>query len=128
MRYENLMYVHLATVLPCVIMGAALFMMKKGTRIHKATGKVYMILMLTTGLVSLFMQARVGPRLLNHFGFIHLFSALTLYSVPAAYFAIRRGDIRRHKNNMIGLFTGGILIAGAFTLVPGRFLHDLLFN
>ncbi len=122
------MFFHLATVLPCVVMGAALFAMKKGTPVHKATGKVYMILMLITAIVTLLMPAQVGPQLFNHFGFIHLFSLLALQSVPKAYFAIRRGDVKSHKFSMIGLYVGGIVIAGSLTLLPGRYLHSLLFN
>lgn len=128
MDYYTLMYFHLATVLPCVVMGAFLFTMKKGTPLHKGTGKVYMVLMLITGIITLFMPAHVGPRIFNHFGWIHLFSLLTLYSVPKAYFAARRGDVRSHKFSMIGLYVGGIIIAGSFTLVPGRYLHDVLFK
>lgn len=122
------MYFHLVTVLPCVVMGAALFFMTKGTPLHKGMGKVYMILMIITAIITLFMPAKVGPQFLNHFGFIHSFSLLALYSAPKAYFAIRRGDVRSHKFSMIGLYVGGIVIAGSFTLVPGRYLHDLLFN
>lgn len=87
-----------------------------------------MVLMLATGLITLTMPAEVGPRVLNHFGFIHAFSFLTLYSVPAAYFAIRRGNIKVHRANMIGLYLGGILVAGAFALSPGRMLHEWLFG
>jgi len=122
------MYFHLATVLPCVVMGAVLFSIRKGTPFHKGMEKVYMILMLITGIITLFMPAQVGPQFLNHFGYIHAFSFLTLYSVPKAYFAARRGDVKSHKFSMIGLYVGGIVIAGSFTLVPGRFLHEVLFK
>ena len=82
-----------------------------------------MLLMLLTAAVTLFMTAEVGPTLLGHFGFIHLFSLLVFYSVPAAYIAIRKGDIKKHRMNMLGLYFGGLVIAGAFTFVPGRLLH-----
>jgi uncharacterized membrane protein len=74
------------------------------------------------------MRAEVGPRLFGHFGFIHLFSVLTLFSVPQAYFAIKRGDIRTHQTSMMSLYVGAILIAGAFTFMPGRYLHSLFFG
>ena len=85
--------------------------------------------MLTTGIVTLFIPTRIGPIILGHFGFIHLLSLLTLITVPTAYFAIRRGDIKTHRENMIGLYVGGILIAGSFALFsPGRLLHNWLFH
>jgi len=69
------------------------------------------------------MAAEVGPRLLGHFGFIHLFSFLVLYSVPSAYLAVRQSKIRVHKAYMLGVYIGGILIAGGFAFTPGRLLH-----
>jgi uncharacterized membrane protein len=128
MTYTQLAYLHLATVVPAFAIGALQLLRRKGTPIHKFLGKVYMILMLATALITLAMPAEVGPRFLGHFGFIHAFSFLTLYSVPAAYFAIRRGNIKVHRANMIGLYVGGILIAGSFAFSPGRMLHEWLFG
>jgi uncharacterized membrane protein len=128
MTYTQLAYLHLATVLPAFAIGAFQLLRRKGTPSHKLLGKIYMVLMLLTGLITLAMPAEVGPRFLGHFGFIHLFSFLTLYSVPSAYLAIRRGNIKVHRANMIGLYIGGILIAGSFALAPGRMLHAWLFG
>ncbi|MFY9241951.1 MAG: hypothetical protein WAO74_02880 [Polaribacter sp.] len=69
-------------------MGGYLLAVKKGTLFHKSLGKVYTTLMFTTAIITLFMPAFVGPQFLNHFGYIHLFSLLTLYSVPTAIIAI----------------------------------------
>jgi uncharacterized membrane protein len=128
MNYELLMFIHLFTILPCIIIGGVLFLIPKGTGIHKFWGRIYMILMLFTASVTLFMPAKVGSNIFNHFGWIHLLSFLTIYTVPGAYFAIKRGNIRSHKRKMIILYIGAILIAGAFTLVPGRYLHTVLFG
>ncbi len=127
MTYNQLMYIHLATVVPCFIIGTMLILIKKGTFIHKKFGRIYMIMMLITALVTLFMPAQVGPRLLNHFGWIHGFSFLTIYTVPTAYIAIKKGDAKAHKRKMILLYFGAIIIAGGFTLAPGRYLYELFF-
>jgi uncharacterized membrane protein len=47
--------------------------------------------------------------------------------VPAAYIHARRGNIAKHRSAMIGLYVGGILIAGSFAFMPGRLLHSWLF-
>jgi uncharacterized membrane protein len=125
--YLPLAYAHLATVLPAFAIGTYMMFARKGDRFHRLLGKGYMLLMLTTAAISLFMPAFVGPRLLNHFGFIHLFSVLTLVSVPQAYFAARSHNIVAHKSAMIGLYVGGLIIAGGFALMPGRLLHSWLF-
>lgn len=128
MSYMFFVYVHLATVVPAFFIGTFLLLRRKGTSNHRALGKVYMLLMLSTAVVTLFMTAQVGPTLLNHFGLIHLLSFLVLYSVPAAFFAARNKDLKAHRNNMIGVYVGGILIAGGFALAPGRLLHIWLFG
>lgn len=128
MPYLQLTYLHLATVVPAFAIGALQLFRRKGTPSHKLLGRIYMLLMLATGLITLVMPAEVGPRFLNHFGFIHAFSFLTLFNVPAAYLAIRRGNIKAHRGLMLGLYLGGILIAGAFAFSPGRMLHTWLFG
>ena len=128
MNYDFLMNLHLLTVVPCIFLGAYGLLGKKGTPIHKRLGKFYMLLMLFTAVVTLFMPADVGGRFLNHFGWIHLFSFLTLWTVPTAYSAIRRGKVKSHQRKMILLYIGAIGIAGGFTLAPGRYLHELFFG
>jgi len=126
--YAFLMYLHLGTVIPCIFLGAYLLFFRKGNTLHKVLGKIYMILMMTTAIASLFLPALVGPQFLNHFGWIHLFSLLTLYSIPTAIIAIKKGQVRKHKIKMVSLYTGAIMIAGGFTLMPGRYLHEVFFG
>lgn len=127
MSYLQLAYIHLATVLLAFKLGGLLLLRKKGTATHRLIGKYYMAIMLITAVIALFMPAKVGPALLGHFGFIHVFCMLVLYSVPAAYFAARKGHLAEHKAHMLSVYVGGILIAGAFTFMPGRLLHKWLF-
>jgi uncharacterized membrane protein len=128
MTYLQLAYLHLATILPAFAIGSWLLLNRKGSSGHKRLGRLYMVLMLATACITLFMPAEVGPQLLGHFGFIHGFSLLTLACVPLAYHAARRGNVRRHMASMLGLYIGGILIAGAFALASGRLLHQWLFG
>jgi uncharacterized membrane protein len=127
MTYTQLAYAHLATIVPAFLIGTILLFMKKGTPLHKLLGRIYMPLMLVTAIITLFMPAFVGPRFGGHFGFIHLFALLVLYSVPTAYINARKGNIAKHRSAMIGLYVGGILIAGSFAFMPGRMLNQLLF-
>lgn len=128
MTYYQLAYAHLATIIPAFLIGTALLFMKKGTPRHKLLGRIYMPLMLVTAIITLFMPAHVGPRIGGHFGFIHLFSLLVLKSVPSAYIYARRGNVAKHRSAMIGLYVGGILIAGSFAFMPGRLMNQWLFQ
>jgi uncharacterized membrane protein len=95
----------------------------KGTSSHRQFGRIYLVLMSITGFTTLFMAAEVGPRFFGHLGYIHLLSILTLVTVPTAYFAAKTHRVAIHRICMIGLYFGGILIAGSFALAPGRLLH-----
>lgn len=128
MTYQELTTLHLATVLPAFALGSWQMLRPKGTPLHRALGRIYLLLMVTTAGIALFMPAQVGPRFLGHFGFIHLLCVLTLYAAPVAVLAARRGHIRRHKVAMVSLFVGAILIAGTLALSPGRLLHAWLFG
>lgn len=125
--YENLAYAHLATVVPPFLIGTVLLFRKKGTPIHRLLGKIFSVLMIVTALITLFMEARVGPTLFDHFGFIHLFSVLVLYLVPSAILKVRSGDIKGHRSDMVGVYIGGLVIAGSFAFMPGRLLHQWIF-
>ncbi len=43
-------------------------------------------------------------------------------------FAARSGEMERHRGYMGGTYVGGLIIAGAFTLMPGRRMHDVIFG
>ena len=128
MTYMQLTYLHLGSLVPAVVIGSYLLLNRKGTPVHRLLGKIYMGLMLFTAIITLFMEALVGPKFLNHFGFLHLLSLFVLYTVPTAYRAIRVGNIKLHKRKMVGLYVGALLVAGAFTLSPGRLIHTWLFG
>ena len=128
MNNLQLAYIHLGTVLPAFLIGAFLLLSpRKGTALHKLFGKSYMVLMLTTAFITLFMPTAFGLSILGHIGFIHLLIFVVFYSVPAAYIAARKGDIEKHKSLMQGLYVGGVLLAGAIALMPGRMLHTWIF-
>lgn len=114
---------HVATVIPAFIIGTAQMVMPKGTRLHRISGYIYMTLMILTAIAAFFIPSFLGGR----FSYIHLFIPLTLISVPMSLWALKTGNVRQHRNSMIGLYTGGILIAGALALAPGRIMHELFF-
>ena len=54
----------------------------------------------------------MGPTVFSHFGFIHFFGLLVIYSFPAALFGIKRGNLAIHRAHVIGVYVGGIVAAG----------------
>ena len=119
--------VHLATVLPAFALGSYLiFFSTKGAPHHRALGYLYLTLMTITAITTLFIH-EVNPRGPMGFSLIHLFVPLTLFGVVGAISGARTHNIKRHRNAMIGLYVGGLLIAGALTFLPGRVMHRIFF-
>lgn len=118
--------IHLSTVLPCLVIGGVLLARKKGDMLHKWLGRIYAALMLITAIAS-FWIGRPGTGIAGSgYSFIHAFSVLTLVSIPWAVYAARTGNIASHQATMRGLYIG-LIVAGLFTFIPGRFLGNLLF-
>jgi uncharacterized membrane protein len=117
--------IHLATVIPAFAIGTWLiFFSTKGAPWHRALGAVYLTLMTVTAVAAFFIRS-INP---GHLTLVHLFIPLTLWGVFGALWNIRRGNVKGHRNAMLGLYFGGILIAGGFTLIPGRLLHHVFFG
>ncbi len=117
--------IHLVTVIPAFFIGTWLiFFSTKGARAHRTLGVVYLTLMTVTAITTFFVRVLNPGRL----SLVHLFIPLTLGGVTATILALRRGDIARHKRSMIGLYVGALLIAGGFTFLPGRLMHEVFFR
>jgi len=65
-------------------------------------------------------------RLLGPFSPIHLLSLFTLVQLGVAVRAARRGDIALHRRVMKGLVFGVLMLAGAFTFLPGRIMYAVV--
>ncbi len=117
--------IHLATVIPAFAIGTWLiFFSTKGARGHRALGAVYLVLMTATAVAACFIRS-LNPGGLS---LVHLFVPLTLFGVFSALWNVRRGNVSGHRNAMLGLYVGGLLIAGGLTLLPGRLLHSVVFG
>jgi uncharacterized membrane protein len=111
--------IHIASALSALVLGAALLSRRlKGDRAHRIAGWTWVVLMFTVAVSSLWI-----PGFLQ-LSWIHLFTLLTLVSLPKAVYRARTHDVKGHRGTMIGLYTGGLVIAGLFTLVPGRVLGN----
>ena len=103
---------------------APLFEAPLAIQIH-AVGRVWALLMLIAATASIFINE---IRLIGPFSPIHLFTIITYVGLAHGIVAIRRGDVRTHRATMQSLYFLALLLAGAFTLLPGRRIHDALFG
>jgi uncharacterized membrane protein len=109
--------IHLATVVPAVPLGGYVLFRRKGDQLHRILGRIWVVLMLVTAISSFWLSL----------SFIHIFSVLILVSVPLSLWRISKGDVVGHRRSMEGMYIG-LVVAGAFAFIPGRFLGTLLFG
>jgi uncharacterized membrane protein len=117
--------VHAFAAMAAFAIGVVQLAASKGTLPHRTLGWIWVVLLAGIAISSFWIhQLRIfGP-----FSPIHLLSILTLVMLPLAVLAAHRHNVKRHRRFMIGLFFGALVIAGAFTFVPGRIMHAVLFG
>ncbi|MEM9010365.1 MAG: DUF2306 domain-containing protein [Pseudomonadota bacterium] len=120
-----LIQAHVVTVLTAVALTPAILILRKGTALHRMLGRAWAFAMIATATVALFIDTLDSP---IHFNPIHIFSVIVLWSVPRAIYHIRNGNVAEHRAAMLGVTYGGIGLAGAFALLPGRVMHAAVFG
>lgn len=115
--------VHTASALLAIIVTLLIFTRPRGSRAHRMLGWIWVGAMLTVAVTS-FGITHGGPVL--GYGWIHLLSVWVVAGIIYALVQIRRGQTARHRGMMLGMVWGGLVIAGLFTLSPGRIMHAVL--
>jgi uncharacterized membrane protein len=99
------------------------FAAPKGTMPHRTVGWIWVVLMTIVGVSAFFIHE---IRLWGPWSPIHLLAIYTLAMLPFAVLHARRHRTPNHRWAMITIFVGGLVIAGAFTLMPGRIMHAVV--
>lgn len=123
-RFPTVVWLHLATVMTPLALTPVQLLRRRGDTAHRFIGRIWAASLLATALLSF------GIRDLNPGGlsFIHIFSAVTVVTVPMLVLAARDHRIARHRSAVRGLVTGALLTAGYFTLIPGRMPGEWLWG
>ena len=117
--------IHAFTAMAALAIGTVQLAAAKGTLPHRTVGWVWVALMFVVAASSLFIHEL---RIWGSWSPIHLLSIYVLITLPLAVLAAHRHATERHRRAMIGLFVGGLVIAGLFTFYPGRIMHTVLFG
>jgi uncharacterized membrane protein len=115
---------HAFAALAAFGLGAVQLAAPKGTLPHRTMGWIWVLLMVTVAssfwIHELHMWGPWSP--------IHLLAIFTLAMLPLAVLHARRHRVGRHRNAMIAIFGGALVVAGLFTLMPGRIMHAVAFG
>lgn len=113
---------HAFAALAALGLGLVQVLAPKGTLPHRTLGWAWVGLMAVVALSSFWITSR------GAYSWIHLISGWTLLVLPLAVLAARRGRVVTHRRSMMSLFLGALVIAGAFTLLPGRIMGAVVFS
>jgi uncharacterized membrane protein len=94
---------------------------RKGDARHKMAGRIWAMAMMITAVVSLWLRSDDGSM-----SPIHIFSFVTMFSIPMGIYYAKVGNIAAHRSAMFGPYVG-LAIAGMFAFLPGRLLGSLIF-
>ena len=112
---------HIVTVLPCIPLGGYLLLARKGTANHKRLGKLWVSLMLVTATSTLFLYDDM------RLSWIHIFVPITFRASWLIVTSARKGDMKQHRKEILGLYFGALMIPGiAAFVIPGRLMNVLL--
>jgi uncharacterized membrane protein len=117
--------VHAFTAMAAFVLGVVQLAGPKGTLPHRTMGYLWVGLMLVVAGSSFGIY---GSRPFGSFSPIHALSVMVLVLTPAAVLAAHRHHVGTHSKAMISIFAGALVIAGAFTLLPGRLMYRVVFG
>lgn len=118
---------HAFAAMGALVLGMVQFASAKGTLPHRTLGWVWVVLMVTVAVSSFWIHGR-QIKLGAPWSPIHLLSIFSLIMLPLGIWYAHRHRVNGHRLTMISIFTGGLVIAGLFTFVPGRIMHAVAFG
>lgn len=114
---------HVVAASLSLVLGGILLLGRKGTPVHRLSGRVWVAAMATTAAGSFLIDAQLLglPTPIGTFGPIHLLSAAMIALLWRAIAAARGGEIGVHRRAMIRAYSI-LVVTGLFTLTPHRTL------
>jgi uncharacterized membrane protein len=116
---------HAFAAMAAFVLGVIQFTAPKGTLPHRTIGWIWVSLMLAVALSSFWIHQ---IKLWGPWSPIHLLSIFTLVMIPLGVWFAHRHQVTGHRRVMIGIFSGALVVAGLFTLLPGRIMHAVIFG
>ena len=117
--------VHAFSAMAAFALGIVQLSAPKGTLPHRTIGWIWVVLLTVIAVSSFWIHEL---KIFGPFSPIHLLSIFTLVTLPLAVMHARRHRVQKHRNAMIAIFTGALVIAGLFTFVPGRIMYAVAFG
>jgi uncharacterized membrane protein len=123
--------IHLSAAVGATLLGPLALWARQGRRthprLHRAFGYAWVTLMIVAATSAIFIRDFRPPNIAGYRP-IHGLIPVVYGMLILAFWFLAKGNINGHRKTMQRLYIGGCLVAGAFTLLPGRFLGNLVFG
>ena len=96
-------------------------------RLHRAFGYAWVTLMLATAISALFIRDFSLPNI-GGYTPIHLLVPVTFAGLFGAFWFLAKKNIEGHRKTMRNLYFQACVGAGVFTLLPSRYLGQLVWG
>jgi len=116
---------HAFAAMTAFVLGLVQFAAPKGTLPHRTLGWIWVLLMAGVAVSSFWIHQ---IRLVGPWSPIHLLSIFVLTMLPLAVWRAHTHRVADHRRIMILMFSGALVVAGLFTLLPGRIMHTVVFG
>lgn len=114
---------HAIAAMLALILGTWQLLTKKKNTTHRYIGYTWILLMLYVSISGFWIHS---IQVIGLFSPIHLLSILTIWALYQSVKAAKQKNIVKHKKMMKLLYFFGLLVAGLFTLLPNRAMHEVL--
>lgn len=126
-----LIAIHMTAAIAAIATGPIALWARRGAqqrpRLHRAFGYAWVTLMLLTATSAIFISGDDLPHW-RGLGPIHVLILVTYAMLILAFWYLAKGNITGHRKTMQRLYFGACVVAGAFTLLPGRYLGSVVWG
>jgi len=131
MQLTPVIAIHMTAALGALLTGPVALWARKGAaqrpRLHRAFGYAWVTLMIITAVSALFIRDFNLPNIAGYTP-IHLLVPTTLFGLFGAFWFLAKKNIAGHRKVMQNLYFQACIGAGVFTLLPSRYLGQLVWG
>ena len=131
MQLNPTIAIHMSAAIAALVIGPVVLWARLGKHIrpwlHRALGYAWTTLMLVAAISAIFIRDFNLPNIWGSTP-IHALIPVTLVSLFFAFRSLARREFEAHKQTMQYLYISACVVAGAFTLLPSRYLGQLIWH
>lgn len=131
MQMTPVIAVHMTAALLATVTGPVALWARRGAtqrpRLHRAFGYAWVTPMLVAAVSAVFIRDFKLPNLAGYTP-IHLLVPVTLAALAWAFWRLAQRNIAAHRKVMQILYFAACIVTGFFTLLPQRYLGQLLWS